>query len=186
MSLSRFRSNTDLVCIALAAGALAASVVGCSSPSCGTSGASATGLTADVAGITLTFGTLTASANNDCPATGAPAGVVSLTINGSQVGGTGLVTFCIGRPDLIEQTSQALGTGVQVVDMTADNGSCTFAIDHTATPTGTVHTAGMCDNGTNKAGFELVIDGALSLKRTCGTTVDSVAAALSGSVAVAM
>lgn len=157
--------------------------------SCGTMGAPAVGLVASSSMVTLTYGNLTASANNDCPAAGAPAGVVSLTLMGAQTDGTGLITLCIGRPDQLDTTPLALGTAVKLVDLagTETNGTgvaCSYAIDNTQAPTGTATGKGVCDNGSDATGFELIVNGTLSLGRTCGTTVDTTPVTLAGMVAV--
>ena len=102
MSRSRFLSATSLVVAALAQG-------GCGDDSCGPGGASDVGLVAGSDMVTLTYGHLTAGANNDCPAADAPAGVVSLTISGTQTDGTGLVTLlailCIAGATYLHQTT---------------------------------------------------------------------------------
>ena len=46
------------------------------------------------------------------------------------------------------------------------------------------HADGLCDNGTHDAGWALGLTGNLSLIRTCGMTMDSVAVQLDGLVAV--
>ena len=157
--------------------------------SCGTMGAPAVGLVASSAMVTLTFGNLTASENNDCPATGAPAGVVSLTLTGAQTDGTGLITLCIGRPDQLDTMALALGTDVKLVDVTGTetNGTgvaCSYTIDNTQAPTGTATGKGVCDNGSDATGFELIVNGSLSLGRTCGTVVDTTPVTLAGTIAV--
>jgi hypothetical protein len=43
---------------------------------------------------------------------------------------------------------------------------------------------GVCANGTDPAGYGLVFDGFVGLKRTCAGTTDSVAVGISGAVAV--
>jgi hypothetical protein len=153
---------------------------------CGPMGASDVGLVASSDMVTLTYGHLSASANNDCPAAGAPAGVVSLTIAGVQTDGTGLITLCVPRPDQLASMALPLGSDVKVVDASGDYMSCTFALDTTRIPTGTVKGAGMCGNGTDHAGFQLVFDGGLPLRRTCGATLDSVAVTLRGTIAVSV
>ena len=82
-----------------------------------------------------------------------------------------------------------LGTGVKLFDVTGSttdtNGDmCSYAIDSTRIPTGTASGKGVCGGGTDPGGFELVVNGALSLSRTCAT-VDTVAVTLAGTVAVA-
>jgi hypothetical protein len=186
MSPSQFRSNTSC----LAAALLAVLAGGCSGDSqCGPMGAPSTGLVAASSTAALTYGNLTSLAGNDCPDPAAPAGVVSLSIEGTQTDGTGLITLCIPRPDLLDSAPRSLGTSMSMADVrifdlsgTADN--CTLTLDATRPPTGTAIGLGVCGNGTDPAGFALDVDGAVSLKRTCGATVDTVAVTLSGRVAV--
>ena len=188
MSRSQSLSKISLV-VAAAAGVLA--LPGCSDD-CGPGGAPEVGLVAGSDTVTLTYGHLTASANNDCPAAGAPAGVVSLSIGGTQTDGNGLVTLCVSRPDLLGKTAQRLGpdlstSEVRLVGLTGIDPACIYAIDTTSTapvPTGSVKAAGLCNDGTNAAGFAITLDGFLSLRRTCGANLDSVQVSLRGTVAV--
>ena len=188
MSPSRFPSSTRL----LAAGWIAASIAGAAGcgggDSCGPGGVPSIGLIADNPVVILTYGQLTASLNNDCPASDAPAGVISMTIGGTQHGGQGLITLCVGRPDLLETQELALGSDaaapVQVVDLAGSNNNCTFTVDRTMPLTGQAHASGLCGNGADPAGFALVVDAALSLTRTCGATVDTTGVTLHGRVAV--
>ena len=145
-------------------------------------------LTASNADVTLTFGNLSSLSGNDCPDPSAPSGVISLSIEGAQVGGTGLITFCIPRPDLLED-GRALGsTGsmgqIRVIDFSGMANGCTFALDSSMPPTGTGKGTGVCKNGTDAAGFALELTGTVNLRRTCSATIDSVALTLSGKVAV--
>ena len=168
----------SIISVALAAG--------CSggSETCGPQGAGAFALVAAGTGVSLTYGDLVASQNNDCPAAGAPAGVVSLTITGKQMGTAGLVTLCVPRPDELATTAAPLGSGVELVDFTGSDPTCSYELDMVTPPTGTATAHGLCDNGSNAAGFALDFDGGLSFDRTCGTTVDTVAVTLTGDVAV--
>jgi hypothetical protein len=168
----------------------AAAVAGCGDDSCGPGGAPDAGLVASSDAITLTYGTLTGGLNNDCPASDAPAGVVSLTIIGMQVGGSGFITLCVARPDLLARQPQALGLDVpgvevRIVDLVGMADSCSFAIDRSQPATGDATSSGLCGNGSDAAGFALALDGSLSLTRTCGATIDSVRVTLDGRVAVA-
>ena len=184
MSRSRFLSTTSLVFVAgTAAGA------GCSDDSCGPGGAPATGLVASGDAVTLTYGNLTGGLNNDCPASDAPAGVISLSIHGTQSDGTGRITLCVARPDRLASASQALGLNVpgaevRIVDLAGSASGCSFTIDGTQPATGTATSSGLCGNGSDAAGFALVLDGALSLTRSCATGDDSIRVALHGRVAV--
>jgi len=162
---------------------------GCStSDRCGPGGAPGAGAVASATGVALTFGSFVAGANNDCPAAGAPAGVVSLTIHGTQSDGPGQLTLCVSRPDLLTQRSQALGgdasAEVRVVDLEGSSPGCTYTADRATPVTGTASSTGLCGNGSDPAGFALVLDGALALTRTCGATTDGVSVTLRGQVAV--
>src|SRR5512140_1786520 len=104
MSRLRFPSITSTVLVASAA-----AVTGCSDDSCGPGGAPDTGLVAQGDAVTLTYGHLMGGPNNDCPASDAPPGVISLSINGMQTDGSGLVTLCVARPERLTKQAQALG-----------------------------------------------------------------------------
>jgi hypothetical protein len=169
--------------------------VACSSDgdTCGPGGAPTTGLVATNAdGSTkLTFGDLHAGLNNDCPASDAPAGVVSLTVQGTQsdAGTQGFITLCIARPDLLAKQAQDLqldvaGAEAKLVDASGTASNCSLQIDPAQPATGTVSASGLCASGGDPAGFALVVDGALHLQRTCNTAVDSIAVTLRGRVAV--
>ncbi len=179
MSRSLFLSTISLALLA-----------GCSDDSCGPGDAPMTGIVAGDVTVKLTFGNMTSRAGMDCPDGTAPPGVVALTIEGTQTDGTGFFTLCIPRPDLLNQGNRTLGAigstaDIRIIDLRGSAGSCTFTIDSTRPPTGIGGGAGVCDNGTNKAGFGIELDGAVSLRRTCGTTIDSLAVTLTGNVAVA-
>jgi hypothetical protein len=173
-----------LLCL-LAISSLAA---GCSdNANCGSPGSAGFGLTVSSDEVNLVYGGLTASANNDCPATDAPAGVVSLTINGTQMStivGAGLITLCVPRPDQLGAEVQ-LGTDVKIVDLNGMDDLCNYTIDSGHLPTGTVQGIGVCGNGIDKAGFGLVFSGFIGLRRTCTTATDSVSVGITGNVAVA-
>jgi hypothetical protein len=165
---------------------ISSALVACSGDDCGDPAAFEFGLTVSSAEASLVFGDLTAGANNDCPHAAAPAGVISLTIGGVQMGGTGgLFTMCVGRPDLLETMPLTLGSAqVHLVDVNATDATCTYALDTTQIPGGTVQGEHMCGNGTNPKGFGLVFNGHLGLRRTCGATIDSIAVGITGDVAV--
>jgi len=187
MSRLLFPSRIELV--AVTTGLVVALAAGCSSDaSCGPGGAPSAGAVTSATGVALTFGGFVGGANNDCPATGAPAGVVSLTIHGTQTDGTGQLTLCVSRPDLLTERSQALGgdasAEVRVVDLDGTTTGCSYAADPATPVTGTASSSGLCGNGSDPAGFALVLDGALALTRTCGAAVDTVSVALRGRVAV--
>lgn len=190
MSLSRSPSSTSLATV-IPLGLALASSPGCGGDSCGPGGAPDTGLVASGGGLTLTYGHLRGSPNRDCPSAGAPSGVISLTIEGMQTdaGPGGLITLCIGRPDLLASQPLALGaeptTDVHVVDLNGTASGCMLTVDPGQPPSGTASSGGMCGNGSDAAGFALVLDATLALTRTCGTTVDTVPVTLRGRVAVA-
>ncbi len=159
---------------------------GCDDDTCGVQGAPQTGIVAASADAMLTYGDLTSGANNDCPAM---PGVTSLTIFGSQTSGTGTITFCIPRPDQLGQAGRTLGLDqvggdIRIVDLSGSASNCTYAIDRATPPVGTGSAEGLCDNGKNSAGFALVLEGTVGLKRTCGTTTDVVSFTMAGRVAV--
>lgn len=184
MSPSRFPSCTSLfVSLVAAAGA-----PGCGGEdSCGPGGAPGV-VAAAGTGVTVTYGQLNGSPNRDCPDPAAPDNVISLSIHGTQTDGTGLITLCIGRPDLL--AGQALtfgaepGAQVHVVDLNGSANGCTLTIDRSQPPSGTATSTGLCANGDDPGGFALGLDVSLRFTRTCGTTVDTVPVMLRGSVAV--
>jgi hypothetical protein len=177
--------SRSLCLSAISSLALALAAPACSdTASCGSPGSAEFGLAVSSDQLSLIYGGLRSGANNDCPDPAAPAGIVSLTVTGSQMGGTGLITLCIPRPDQLSTTG-ALGTSVKIVDLTGtDTAACTYAYDSFHPPTGTVHGVGVCANGSDKSGFGLVFDGFLGLKRTCAGTTDSVSVGITGDVAV--
>jgi len=183
----------SIISVALVAGATAAT--GCSDDTCGPGGAPDTGLLASSDTVTLTYGHLIGSINNDCTPADAPSGVISMTILGHQAdavltNSTSLITLCVARPDLLAKQAQMLGidagAAVRVVDVSGNANNCSFSVDQAQPATGSATSSGLCGNGSDAAGFALAIDGSLSLTRTCGTTVDSVQITLHGRVAVAV
>jgi len=188
--MSRLRSHLNTSVGLALIGATAAAGCGSSDDSCGPGGAPAAGVVANHDAVTLTYGNLTGGLNNDCPASDAPSGVVSMTIHGTQTDGAGQITLCIARPDLLAKQALALGhdvasAQVRVIDLAGTATNCSFAIDRAQPVTGDATSSGLCSNGNDPAGFALVLDGALSLTRTCGATIDSLSVALRGRVAVA-
>jgi hypothetical protein len=177
MSASRYLS---IISLALAHGA-------CSSPDCGPHGASPNGptLMAPAASLTVTYGGLAAGENHDCPDPMAPAGIVSVTIsNLHQTPMPGVFTVCIPRNDRMNGTL-TFPDQIQLVDATGSDASCMYMIDSTQPASGTAIGAHVCGNGIDKAGFEMTFDVSFMLQRKCGAAIDSIAASLSGSVAVA-
>ncbi|HEX4422873.1 MAG TPA: hypothetical protein VH165_33385 [Kofleriaceae bacterium] len=195
MSRLRFPSHIDLAAGLAGAVVLAGAVAlaGCGDDDCGPDGAPDTGLVASADMVTLTYGGLTGGLNGDCPAAGAPSGVVSLTIHGNQTDSdsTGFVTLCVSRPDLLAKQAQtvgldmAAGAQAQLIDLGGQASNCSFAIDRTQPATGSVTSSGLCGNGGDAAGFAVVVDAMVSLTRTCNTATDSVQVSLRGRVAVA-
>ncbi len=188
---SRSPSPTSSLLAGLAAALGAAlGIAGCSDDTCGPGGASPAGLAASGDAVTLTYGNLSGLLGNDCPDPAAPEGVISLSIEGRQTGDPlGLVTLCIPRPDLLMEGDRSLGTimsaaDVRIVDLRGNADGCSYTLDSTQPPTGSARATGVCDNGDSPAGFALSLDGAVSLRRTCGTTTDSVPVTLRGQVAV--
>lgn len=164
---------------------------GCAGDHCGPEGAPPVGIVATGTNVNLTYGPMVGGLNNDCPAADQPPGIVSLTIDGAQDGGA-LHTFglCISRPDKLATGPQNLGpdlptSEIRVIGIGGMANGCTFAVDTAQPITGTATSSGLCGNGADSAGFALSVDGALTLKRTCGATIDSVAVTLRGRVAIA-
>ena len=163
-------------------------LVACSDPpKCGIGDAPATvAATSAAPAITLIFISFSGSPNGDCPDPATP-GVISLTIETPQ--GTPPFTLCVGRPDKLGAglpfgTDPA--TPIELVDLDGtDASACTYTVDRNAPITGTAQSDGLCSNGTDAAGFALTLDATLSLNQKCGTTITSIAFALSGTVAVA-
>jgi len=151
---------------------------------CGPGAAAGDGLVLSGSGVEIRYHDLVASANNDCPDPAAPAGVVSLTIAGVQVGGTESITLCVPRPDLLADV-RALGTDVQIIDLNATAPECTFVRNTTTPPTGTVTADGLCADGTDPAGFALVVQGTATVDRTCLAGTDTVTLDMAGTVSVA-
>ena len=161
----------------------------CSDDECGPMGAPKDGLTASSVEVTLSYGNLLSRAGSDCPVADAPPGVIALTIEGRQTDGTGFITLCIPRPDLLELGNRSLGhtsstADIRIIDVEGTANNCSYSIDQTRPPTGKGAGLGVCANGTDQAGFAIDLDGAISLRRTCGTTVDTIAVKLAGKIAV--
>ena len=163
---------------------LLALVAGCpADDACGPGDATADGLLLSNTEIEVRYHEMVASANNDCPDPAAPEGVISLTIAGVQVAGSDGITFCVGRPDLLSG-GLPLGTGVQVIDVGAESGGCTLTRNPTAA-TGTATADGICQNGTDPAGFALSVQGQVSVDRDCSGVMDTLRLDLSGTISVA-
>jgi hypothetical protein len=163
---------------------------GCSDDTCGPGDAPRTVQVAAGDTVSVSYGELSGLLGNDCPAPGAPAGVISLSIEGRQTDDpAGLITLCVPRPDLLMEGARSLGTtlsaaDVRIIDLQGKASGCSFTLDTAQPPTGTAQATGVCDNGDSPAGFALTLDGAISLRRTCGATVDTLQATLRGQVAI--
>jgi hypothetical protein len=185
-------SRTELLLVVAGAAAYA----GCSSDddSCGPGGAPAAGITLTVGGEAVTYGAFTAGINNDCTING--SGVISVSVHGSQTGGSSPLTLCLPRPDLLGAEAVPLVPSrvppmaddrAMVIDSSAAlAGGCTVQKDLAMPPSGTARFLGYCDGGTNAAGYALELTGTVPLVRTCGAMVDNVTGMLSGTVAVAL
>ena len=166
--------------------AVSALSAGCGDDSCGPGDAPQSGLFLSSADVTINFANLTAGLNNDCPDPAAPEGIVSMTLQGTQVEGTGRVTLCVSRPDKLQDGPIQLGgTSVQIVDLKGDANGCMYDYESMRPVTGTVSSSGLCDAGSSNAGVALTVDGAVSLNRVCPTATDIIAVAFQGTVAVA-
>jgi hypothetical protein len=184
-------SSTDPLAAALVA-ALALVCAGCSddAPRCGPEGAPADGITLSIGGETVTYGSFTASINNDCTIAG--SGVISVSIHGSQVGGTGSLTLCLPRPDLIGAAAVPLSPPtlppdpadrVQLVDASASLAAdCTVARDPGGAPAAQATFTGYCAG--DPAGYALALAGTLALRRTCPAGTDTVGGTIAGAAAV--
>lgn len=171
-----FLSTTSLALVALP---------GCSDDACGPGDAPESGLLASSADVALNYGDLTSGPNNDCPDGTAPMGVTTLTIQGSLVGGQGLLTLCIPRPDLLQKGPVQLGSAVRIIDLNADAvEGCDYEFEALRPVTGEVSVKNMCDNGQTPKGYILTVDGALSMRRMCPTISDTIAVTFAGTVGV--
>jgi hypothetical protein len=177
--------------------AIAAAVVlpGCPTDNtCGPDEAAADGLVLSGSGIDVRYHMVVAGQNNDCPDPSvSTADVVSLTVQGLQVGGTiGAITLCIPRPDLLADPMPIIntvptdhGASAEVVDVGAETGGCTLSRSQTVEPAGTLYAEGLCDQGADPAGFALVVAGQVSVDRDCGGTIDTLRLDLAGTISVA-
>ena len=187
-SPSRSRSATSCLALVLAALA-AAALAGCSDDdACGPGDEEAAGVTA----LGVTFGEMTASANNDCPPTNGEH-PTAITIQGSQIDPAAdgqYLVFCLPRPELIDDQPVPISDTdrIELVDFFGtDADGCDLRFDRTAEPgNGAVTFSGFCDNGTASAGFALSLSGVLPFTRTCDADpAVPVTAELGGRAAVA-
>lgn len=176
MQRSLFLSSTSLLFVLTA---------GCGDDECGPpSGTQDAGLLASSADVILNYGNITSGPNNDCGELDPQTGIVSLTLEGTQVDGPGRLTLCIRRPDKLQEGPVPLGTGALIIDLDGMVGDCTYAFEAARPVTGEVTAEGLCDYGQNAAGYALTVDGALSLTRMCPTMNDTIAVTFAGTVAI--
>jgi hypothetical protein len=170
---------------------LACSCGGGGDKDCGPTDTTPAGLSlSDGSATNLFFAELMAGANNDCTPTG--SGVISLTIQGAQTDGVGFITFCIPRPQDLG-SALALGSDAPgdepaaiLEDLeAATTDGCMYSFDPSATLTGTVRATGICDDGTNPAGFALVVAATLSVTGSGGSGCGTLSVQLAGTAAVA-
>ena len=152
-------------------------------------GAAADSIPLTGSGLTVTYDTFAGGANNDCPDPNAPAGVVSITIEAKQSGGTpaDFLTLCIPRIDELSQGGAFGGPtsgDVRFIDVDGTSGNCTISLDATTAPTGTASASGVCANGTDSRGFALTLDGTISVEKNCAGAIELTTMTVSGTVAV--
>jgi hypothetical protein len=180
---SRYLSATSgLVAVGLALGSACCGGNG----NCGPGSAAPDGLELAGTGIDVHYSGLKSTSAHDCPDPNAPAGATSVTISGAQTTSSFPVDFCVPRNDLLGVQGLALGTDVKIIDLTADIGNgCTLALGTTPAPTGTITATGVCGDGADHAGFAMTFEnGTVPIVRTCGSQVDELTLALTGTVAV--
>jgi len=158
---------------------------------CGPHGAPDDGLAVTGSGVMFTYSGLYGSPNMDCPDPNGPSNVVSLTIMGSQTNsgvcgsGGNCFTLCIPRPDKLGDKALTFPTDARLIDLTGSDAACSYTLDGTQPASGGVTAAHICSDGTDAAGFAMTVDATAVLRRTCGTTIDTVAITLAGTTAVA-
>lgn len=163
--------------------------VNCSDP-CGPGGAAPNGLRATTVdgSLNVAYTAMTAGANNDCPDPAMPPGegVISLTIEGKEEGAVAPIVFCVPRPDKLQNGALSWGQDFQVIDVMAQANGCNYTVVRPVDAAGTASVSGMCDNGVNKAGFALTVDGSVTLLKRCTGMPDAnVRVTLRGTIAVA-
>jgi hypothetical protein len=166
---------------------------------CGPSDDAGDGITVSAESQVFRFASFTAGANNDCPAPSPPAGLISVTIFSQQVepAGTGLITLCLPRPDLVEGVAVEVPLDpdnhpaeeddrAHVIDVAADLGNgCRWTADPATPPDGTATFTGVCGGGEDERGFELALAGTVTLIERCTGMPDrTLEATLAGSVVV--
>jgi len=151
---------------------------GCgSSKTCGASPAAQEGLGVGVPEESgpqeWTVNSMTAHRNDQC------AGSDNLTIDAP-----GIVTFCVPDAGKLE-AGVDLGTAT-VLAFNDPFKICSMTLDPARPPTGRLTASGLCDDGTDPAGFALVVEANVPVIRKCGAGQRTayVAATLSGIVVV--
>ena len=163
---------------------LLALAAGCpADDTCGPGDAPGDGMLLSGSGVEVRYHQAIGAVNNDCPDPAAPEGVISLTISMTQVSGADQITLCVGRPDRLTETL-TLGTDVEVVDVGGESGGCILSRNTTTPASGTVRADGICENGTDPAGFALEIQGQVSVDRDCSGSVDTLRLDLVGLISV--
>ena len=175
-----------LLFLSITSGLVAAS--GCSDDSCGPMGAPDVGILASSADVVMTYGNFTAGPHHDCPDTSSD--VESLTFGGVQKDIGALITFCVPRPDML-RAGVPIGTGLRIIDFNGEANGCGYCLTPGSVPDGTAQAEGICDNGTNSAGFSLTLNGHIVLSEVCpasptcpSSSGRQVPVQLSGTVAV--
>lgn len=167
----------------IALGLTALVATGCDDDkTCGPGDAPFYGLVASGAGVEITYGSLRSGRNHDCTPTDAPEGVISLTLEGTQMNAARVIAFCVPRPDLLDE-GVVMGDGFRIPTLYGEAGGCTFELQG-AVPTGTARATGICEDGVDPAGYALTLDGSVELERTCGSVTDVVSFDLTGTVSV--
>ncbi len=173
--------------------AIAALLAGCGGDdeTCGPEGAPAEGITITTPEGTVTYGAFTSSANNDC--TPPDGSATSITLDGVQASPapTGFpphLAFCIPRPDEISAGAAiplnlADLDDIQLIDASGEVGGCTYSLDRTVTPTGSITLTGYCGDGLDAAGYALALSGDVALTLSC-PDAQPVTATFGGTAAV--
>lgn len=132
--------------------------------------------------LTLRYGDFIATHARDC-------GLESTTIDGSQVDpapvGPARLVVCIARGDRIGTAAIDVSDAAAVpqLEVSAQEGDCTWARNFAALPTGTVSFAGYCD--TEGDAFNMTVDLEVPVTETCaGMTPTQLVVPISGTVMV--
>jgi len=175
----------------LAAVLIAAAAAACSgSPVCGVGDAGGGELGVTAGAEALAYADFTSSANNDCPADGAPT---SLTVDGRQTTATSFhLTLCLPHPDQIGDQPIPLSRDdlVQVINVNGQlAASCLLVLDSTAPRGGaSIQFSGYCGDGLDPGGYRIAMTGTLPGTRVCpgpdGSTSEPIDIDLSGDAAV--